>query len=98
MERKAVKRYVYKKGDGREIVRVQIFSDTLNRFLVSRSYWYMNRVKDSETGKFGCEYIDSPLLQELLELYAYLRENDDSQLDACRYRRPNKQIAELEIE
>lgn len=46
-----------------------IKSNSLNRWLVGeRSYWYISRYKD-EDGRMCCNYISSPLLEELCCIY-----------------------------
>lgn len=45
-----------------------IISNNLNRFLVSRNYWYIRRIK-LRNGKYACLHANSKLLQELLVIY-----------------------------
>lgn len=66
-----------------------ITNNNLVRFLISKNYYYINRYKDKDTGRYSCRFVVSPLFEELLEIY-----NSMSKEDRNTFTAKDKQKAE----
>lgn len=61
---------------------VDITNNNLVRFLISKNYFYINRYKNKDTGRYSCRFVVSPLFEELLNIYNNLSKEERNSYSA----------------